>query len=830
MPKFAEFDAGSGKLQPSEAGAEGLARAGTAVARSARVQAEATRQEGAMFRQGIDSIGSAVSGLTERAQAHTDAMAETDADAQMIASTVAAKGVVTEGGTPTTADGEPITDSVGVGGDKSLPQDAKVPSPDTFAVVADNAITQHAQAGQSFLDKLTGQGVSQKAQDRIAEKQQKHQAELQIHSMAVANEVATTHVVHQTDSVLRGLLSDTNEHPENLDVNLAHGADTFATLRSHGTGDAAKGLEVAATKGQEAYREQAVKAAYEGVARKGGDANIAEAIKIMDNHSNDVKDRQAGLNEINRLANQQNMNLERQQRQEEREQAIKIDGAAATAYEGSKLPANDPKNVKDPYAEVRKQFHGNDLIAAEKEIKLLQQNETMPVDKSTSDSTEMDIQKRIDDGSLLKADAEKEIKAAWDNRQIDRQGAQRAIRAAAQSETSDGKFIKEQRTAFIKQYEAVFNGPKMASGFFNSEEGAGKARLDAIKLENTLDASGKPLGRSIYDQDSPNYIGRKADGTPSQFMLDHKMGMQNKINQGLDNAGIAKPGASAPAAAGAKDDLGRIGGPNAPPVTMPMSMSLLTADGRAASITQMIKTYQPGTKVNAPNGTTYTIPPAGTTFQVEGKSYTVPGQAVLKGNPPPVSANPNAPKKMNYSPDAGVPAPSANPAAPAGVTGEVTGNAMGSVGGMTHSVTGNASFDRVMPKIFKDEGGRTFDSGGDTRFGITARDHPGVSLNNLTKAKAQEIYKTQYWDKMNIDSLPENMKHTVMDAAVNEGVGKARSMLAKSGNDPHAFNELRRDHYYSLVDHNPTKYARYLKGWMNRLNRVEAETTQTVGA
>jgi hypothetical protein len=706
MPKIPEFDAGSGKLTPSDLGAQSLAHAGQSIARMAHVAGEASRQTGEAFKQGIDALGAGIGKYEEKAQAHTDAMAETDFDAQMIASTTAAKGAITEGGTPTTPQGEPITTSVGgVGGftgDKGLPDGTKVPSPGSFAVVADNTITQHAQAGTSFIERLSGQAVSQKMQDHLAEKQQKYNAELAVHAAKTASEVAATHVVTQTDNTLRGLLSDTNQNPDNLEVNLQHGKDQFQTLRGHATGEYVGPMEKHATEGEEKFREEAIIQAAQGSIRKGG--SLEAATKIIDTYPKDVKNRDNEISKLTTLQNQQSANVERQQRQQDREQAVKIDGSAATAYESSKLTSTDPKYVKDPYAEVRKQFHGDDLIKAETEIQHLQKLETHPIDKSVSDSTEMDIQKRIDDGSLNKEDAEKEADNAYKGDTLDRQGVDRVRKAASSSETSDGKFVKEQRIAFIKQYESWFNGPKMASGLFNSEEGAGAARLAAIKLENSIGPDGKPLGRSIYDQDSPNYIGRKnPTDPPSQFMQDHKMGMIPKINQGLANAGLdKKPGA--PAVTPDKDELGRIGGPTAAPVKMPMSLSLVTTEGRAASITNMIKTYQPGTKVEAPNGTTYTIPPAGTTFQVEGKSYTVPGKAAAPaaavGQSPPVpTANSAAPKNMSYTPETN----SSNPAAaPGGVNGAAAGSA-----GVTGDRTAVPMQTYAAATIQIESGGRT---------------------------------------------------------------------------------------------------------------------------
>lgn len=91
-----------------------------------------------------------------------------------------------------------------------------------------------------------------------------------------------------------------------------------------------------------------------------------------------------------------------------------------------------------------------------------------------------------------------------------------------------------------------------------------------------------------------------------------------------------------------------------------------------------------------------------------------------------------------------------------------------------------AFIDRVMAH----EGGyvnNPADPGGETNFGITvavARQSGYTgSMRDLPRARAVEIYKSQYWEKVQGDQLPPAVAFQVFDAAVNHGVGNAAKWL-----------------------------------------------------
>lgn len=72
------------------------------------------------------------------------------------------------------------------------------------------------------------------------------------------------------------------------------------------------------------------------------------------------------------------------------------------------------------------------------------------------------------------------------------------------------------------------------------------------------------------------------------------------------------------------------------------------------------------------------------------------------------------------------------------------------------------------------------DAGGETNYGISKRAYPNEDIAGLTKARAKELYKRDYWDKVKGDELPAPLNLFVFDAAVNQGVEPAIKLLQKT--------------------------------------------------
>ena len=128
--------------------------------------------------------------------------------------------------------------------------------------------------------------------------------------------------------------------------------------------------------------------------------------------------------------------------------------------------------------------------------------------------------------------------------------------------------------------------------------------------------------------------------------------------------------------------------------------------------------------------------------------------------------------------------------------------------------------------ITKHEGGYVADDAGKgpTKYGINGKAN-GLSdkqVENLTLDQARDIYRKKYWNAIDADKLSPGIRAMAFDTAVNQGPEMAKKLITQSGGDVTKFAELRREAYTKLIESNPAKYGKYEKGWMNRVNDLEA--------
>lgn len=136
-----------------------------------------------------------------------------------------------------------------------------------------------------------------------------------------------------------------------------------------------------------------------------------------------------------------------------------------------------------------------------------------------------------------------------------------------------------------------------------------------------------------------------------------------------------------------------------------------------------------------------------------------------------------------------------------------------------------ADFNNYINTILQKEGGYAndkVDRGGKTKFGISQKAYPDVDISKLTLPQAVAIYKRDYWDKIGGDKLPESVALNAFDAAVNQGVGFAKSALARSGYDNNAFTKERLNRYTNIVA-NDSSQSKFLGGWLDRLSTVSGQ-------
>lgn len=89
-------------------------------------------------------------------------------------------------------------------------------------------------------------------------------------------------------------------------------------------------------------------------------------------------------------------------------------------------------------------------------------------------------------------------------------------------------------------------------------------------------------------------------------------------------------------------------------------------------------------------------------------------------------------------------------------------------------------FPRAAEIILSHEGGYVNDPrdpGGETRWGISKRAYPGEDIRNLTRERALQLYRRDYWDACRCGEMPWPVALVLFDAAVNQGADYARRTL-----------------------------------------------------
>ena len=72
------------------------------------------------------------------------------------------------------------------------------------------------------------------------------------------------------------------------------------------------------------------------------------------------------------------------------------------------------------------------------------------------------------------------------------------------------------------------------------------------------------------------------------------------------------------------------------------------------------------------------------------------------------------------------------------------------------------------------------DSGGLTKWGISALVYPQVSSPEFTREDAIQIYRSNYWNRCSCDQFPPGLALLLFDSAVNQGPAAAIRMMQKS--------------------------------------------------
>ena len=150
------------------------------------------------------------------------------------------------------------------------------------------------------------------------------------------------------------------------------------------------------------------------------------------------------------------------------------------------------------------------------------------------------------------------------------------------------------------------------------------------------------------------------------------------------------------------------------------------------------------------------------------------------------------------------------------------------------------NFQKAFKIIVGVEGGyvdNKNDPGGETKYGISKRSYPDEDIKELTLERAKEIYKNDFWIKLNCDSMAWPLNLIVFDSAVQhgqtiaikllqralkikeDGIYGRNTLAAVEARDPYEVAKLLltvRVFYYQKL----ATFQIYGRGWMNRLFEV----------
>ncbi|MBP0008059.1 glycoside hydrolase family 108 protein [Roseofilum sp. Belize Diploria] len=141
-------------------------------------------------------------------------------------------------------------------------------------------------------------------------------------------------------------------------------------------------------------------------------------------------------------------------------------------------------------------------------------------------------------------------------------------------------------------------------------------------------------------------------------------------------------------------------------------------------------------------------------------------------------------------------------------------------------------FERAITFIFEWEGGlvdHPSDRGGKTNMGITeerAKQH-GLTPEQITKEKATEIYRIDYWNAAGCGDFPLPLSLACLNTAVNSGPGKALEFNELVGDGTATeeaidYTQRQEDFYRAIVASDPSQEV-FLQGWLNRSAALKAE-------
>ncbi|MCQ2738885.1 MAG: hypothetical protein MJ237_01515 [bacterium] len=139
-------------------------------------------------------------------------------------------------------------------------------------------------------------------------------------------------------------------------------------------------------------------------------------------------------------------------------------------------------------------------------------------------------------------------------------------------------------------------------------------------------------------------------------------------------------------------------------------------------------------------------------------------------------------------------------------------------------------FEEAIKLVLAREGGlaNLNDGGGLTNYGVTTNTYnayrkkhnlPIQSVAKITMDEVKEIYRN-FWVKSGADKIEdEGLAIMVFDTAINMGCSAAKKML-KPDDNLESYTQKRKQRYRDLATNNPQRNQKFLKGWLNRVDKI----------
>ena len=93
------------------------------------------------------------------------------------------------------------------------------------------------------------------------------------------------------------------------------------------------------------------------------------------------------------------------------------------------------------------------------------------------------------------------------------------------------------------------------------------------------------------------------------------------------------------------------------------------------------------------------------------------------------------------------------------------------------------NFDVAFDRLMDHEGGYVNDPndpGGETKYGISKRSYPDEDIQGMTKDRAKQIFRRDFWDKVNADRLHDGVAWQAADFAYHSGPETAVRYLQRA--------------------------------------------------